>query len=172
MAAIVTIRVVEPEDTLAVANVVISMLSDSPLAFGESLLDAQNRSQHEWQALVDHLVASGVRTAFLAFDEQGACGFICADSSFPEAPPETVVISRLWVSPRQRGSGLGRRLMEAATSWARDKRAAMVALGVTEMNTQAIQFYEHLGYSDLGMRVPWPQDPHKKIIILGRKLEA
>ncbi len=172
MAAIVNIRVVEPEDTVVVANVILSMLSDSPLAFGENLLDAQKRSQHEWQALVDHLVASGIRTAFLAFDDRGACGFICADSSFPEAPPETVVISRLWVAPRQRGSGLGRRLMEAVTSWAQAKRASMLALGVTEMNAQAMQFYEHLGYSDLGMRVPWPQHPGKKIIILGRKLEA
>jgi ribosomal protein S18 acetylase RimI-like enzyme len=166
------IRVVEPGDASVVRNVIIAMLSDSPQAFGESLVEARNRTEQAWQTLVDHLIAPGLRAAFLAFDDQGACGFVCTDSSFPEAPPETVVISRLWVAPRQRGSGLGRRLMEAATTWAQEKRASLIALGVTEMNAQAIEFYEHLGYSDLGMRVPWPPDPSKNIIVLGRSLRT
>ncbi len=166
------IRPVEPEDAPVVGKVIIEMPSDSPLAFGESVAEARIRKAQDWQTLVEHLTAPGVRTAFLAQDELGACGFICVDSSFPEAPPETAVISRLWVAPRQRGFGLGRRLMDAATQWAREKRARFVALGVTEMNTRAMEFYAHLGYSDIGMRVAWPPDPSKQIIVLGRELKA
>ncbi len=54
----------------------------------------------------------------------------------------------------------------------RSKHAALVALGVTEMNTSAMQFYKHLGYRDIGLRVPWPPDPSKQIIILGKELKG
>lgn len=166
-----SIRVVEPEDASVVGNVIIAMLADSPFAFGESLEEAQNRTDREWQTLVANLITPGLRTAFLASDRIGACGLVCADSSFPEAPLDTVVISRLWVAPRQRGTGLGKRLMAAATEWAQQKHAGLVALGVTEMNTQAIGFYKHLGYSDSGVRVPWPPDGSKQIVVLGHELE-
>ena len=148
------------------------MLTDSPLAFGENLAEAQARTPEEWRDLVEYLIAAPMRTAFLAADESGACGFVCADSSFPEAPADTVLISRLWVAPRQRGTGLGRKLMQAATQWARKRHAGLVALGVTEMNTTAMEFYMHLGYKDVGIRTPWPPDPSKQIIILGKELNG
>ncbi len=166
------IRAVTSADASVVSQMVLAMLSDSPLAFGENVAKAQKRTPAQWQELTASLIAAPARAAFLAYDEQGACGFVCADSSFPEAPLETVVISRLWVAPRQRGSGLGRRLMEAATEWAQEQHAGLVALGVTEMNTSAMAFYKHLGYSDIGIRVPWPPDPGKKIIVLGKELKG
>ncbi len=172
MAGAASIRVVLPQDAHLVGKIIVAMLADSPLAFGENSAEAQKRTDPEWQELVNYLVAPGLRTAFLASDDLGSCGFVCADSSFPEAALDTVVISRLWVAPRQRGSGLGRRLMETATDWARSKHAALVALGVTEMNTSAIQFYKHLGYRDIGLRVPWPPDPSKQIIVLGKDLKG
>ena len=106
------IQAVRSGDAPVVSQVIIEMLRDSPLAFGESLAEAQSRTEQDWQDLVEHLIApAAVRAAFLASDEEGACGFVCADMTFTEAPPNTVVVSRLWVAPRQRGSGLGRRLM-------------------------------------------------------------
>jgi GNAT superfamily N-acetyltransferase len=164
------IRVVQPEDAGTVGKVIIEMLADAPLAFGESLAEARARTPAEWKEIVEYMVRPGSATALLAFDESGPCGFVCADSGYPEAPPETVVISRVWVAPRQRGSGLGRRLMEAASDWAAGQHAKLLALGVTEINVTAMQFYEHLGYREVGMRIPWPPDPTKQIIILGREL--
>jgi GNAT superfamily N-acetyltransferase len=159
-------------DTPTVRAVIFEMLSESPLAFGESLADAQARSEDDWSALVQNLITPGIRIAFLAYDEDGACGFVCADSDLPQAGADTVVISRLWVAPRQRGSGLGKRLMDVVTEWAHEKNAVLLGLGVTEMNTNAMRFYEHLGYKDTGMRFPWPPDPTKQIIVLGRALRA
>ena len=171
LAGTASIRVVTVDDTELVAWLVLAMLTDSPLAFGENLVEAQKRTQLQWQQLVEQLISPPVRTAYIAYDEEGACGFVCADSSFPEAPIDTVVISRLWVAPRQRGAGLGRRLMDTATQWAREKHAGLIALGVTEMNTSALEFYQHLGYADSGIRMPWPPDPSKQIIVLGRELK-
>ena len=166
------IRAVQRRDASVVGRVIVEMLEDSPLAFGESLAEAQARSEPEWSKIVEHMIRPGVATAFLATDALGPCGFLCADAEYPEAPPNTVVISRVWVATRQRGSGLGRRLMEAAQTWAEGRHATLLALGVTEMNTQAMQFYEHLGYREIGMRIPWPPDPTKQIIILGREMKT
>ena len=165
-----TIRTVELQDAPFVSRVILEMLADSPLAFGETLVEAQSRTDQDWLEFVQHLITPPVRTAFLAHDEKGVCGFVCVDSALAEAPPNTAVVSRLWVAPRQRGSGLGRRLMEIVTEWAREKRAGLLALGVTEMNIQAMDFYEHLGYTDTGMRFPWPPDPRKQIIVLGHQV--
>lgn len=166
------IRAVKAEDTEVVAGIIIEMLEDSPTAFGESMTEAQARTGPEWLALVEQMIKPGVATAFLAHDERGPCGFLSADSAFPEAPPNTVLISRVWVAPRQRGTGLGRKLMEAGTQWAERLRAVTVALGVTEMNVRALEFYRHLGYRDIGIRIPWPPDPTRQVIILGRTLET
>ena len=167
----VQIRTVSLEDEEAVRAVILRMLEDAPMAFGETLAEARGRSQQEWRAIVEHMIRPGA-TALLASDELGACGFLYADSANPEAPPETVVISRVWVAERQRGSGLGRRLMETAAEWSAQQHVSMLALGVTEMNVDALQFYEHLGYRQLGMRMPWPPDPTKQIILMGRELGA
>jgi GNAT superfamily N-acetyltransferase len=60
--------------------------------------------------------------------------------------------------------------MEAITKWALEQGANQIGLGVTEMNIEGLHFYEHLGYTDLGFRAPWPPDPTKQILILGRRI--
>ena len=168
--AVAHIRVVEVRDATIVSRLIVEMLADSPLAFGETLLEAQSRTDQDWHEFVQHLIEPPLRTALLAYDTEGACGFICVNSAIREALPNTAIVSRLWVAPRQRGSGLGRRLMDVVTGWAQEKHAGLVGLGVTEMNIHAMQFYQHLGYTDTGMRFPWPPDPDKQIIVLGRQL--
>lgn len=164
------IRPVTEQDAAEVAQMITEMLTGAPLAFGERAQAARARTPAQWQELVRRLVTPGVRAAFLAEDELGPCGFVAADAEFPETPRGTVVISRLWVAPRQRRRGLAHALMEAATHWALDRHASHISLGVTEMNVSAREFYRRLGYRETGMQAPWPQDPAKRIIILSRKL--
>ncbi|PHR12448.1 MAG: GNAT family acetyltransferase [Sphingopyxis sp.] len=52
----------------------------------------------------------------------------------------------LGVAPDQRGSGLGRILMDAAEAWLRDRDAPKIQLMVREDNEAAIGFYTALGY--------------------------
>ena len=42
----------------------------------------------------------------------------------------------------------------------------MVTPGMTELNTQAMKYYEHPGQPAIGMRGPRPPDPTKQITIL------
>jgi GNAT superfamily N-acetyltransferase len=165
------IRLVQPKDWPVVRDVMVQMLTDAPLAFGETLAEVQARSDAAWQQLAASLAGTATACAFLAEDALGVCGFVGGDAAFAEAPPGTVVAGRLWVAPRQRGKGLGRALMDAVTKWAEARGADQLALGVTEMNTDVLKFYAHLGYADTGLRFPWPVDATKRVIVLARRLK-
>lgn len=165
-----TIRQVKVQDVFLVKEVIVQMLTDSPDAFGETLSEAQARTNADWQQYVENTIVAPHHSAFIAVDKQSACGFVAGDAANPQAPPNTLVVGRLWVAPRQRGSGLGRKLMDVITKWASEQGTQFIALGVTEMNINAMDFYEHLGYMDTGMRVPLPWNAAKQIIMLGRRL--
>jgi len=51
------------------------------------------------------------------------------------------------VAAGHRGTGLGRRLIEAAEAWARGKGAVRLALLADETNAAALDFYDRLGFS-------------------------
>lgn len=50
------------------------------------------------------------------------------------------------VSPALRGSGLGRRMVEAAEAWLRERGVWKAQLMVRETNRGVVSFYERLGY--------------------------
>jgi ribosomal protein S18 acetylase RimI-like enzyme len=166
----VLIRPIQTADWPIVRAMTIQMLTDAPHAFGETLPEAQARTSEEWTQWAGHFADMTQARAFVAEDEVGACGFVCVDAADPRPPQGTALVSRLWVAQHQRGTGLGKALMEAATQWAVAHGADQIALGVTEVNQEVLKFYQHLGYSDTGLRAPWPADPSKNIIILGRQL--
>jgi len=51
------------------------------------------------------------------------------------------------VAAGHRGTGLGRRLIEAAEAWARAKGAVRLALLADETNAAALDFYDRLGFA-------------------------
>jgi GNAT superfamily N-acetyltransferase len=164
----VTIRPITLADMDLVRDVLRQMLTDSPHAFGETLAELNARSPEEWQAWVAHFSNPTQAQAFVAEDALGSCGFLCADANDPRPPKGAVLVSRVWAAPRQRGTGLGKALMEAATHWATAQSAEQIMLGVLETNVSVLKFYEHLGYSDTGIRAP--VDDTTQVIVLGRRL--
>jgi GNAT superfamily N-acetyltransferase len=147
------------------------MLADAPQAFGEPLATAQARTEAEWKQLAEELADTARACAFIAEDESGQCGYVHGDSTEPQLPPGSVLAGQLWVAPRQRGTGLGRRLMEAVTDWAVAFGAEQIVLGVLKTNLEVLKYYERLDYKDLGMRIPLPHDPTNFILVMGRKLK-
>lgn len=165
-----TIRAVQAGDWAIVRDVCVEMLLDSPDAFGETLAEAQGRSSSEWSLFVERCARGTEMSAFLAEDNDGACGFVRGDTTDPRTPPGTVLVSQLWVAPRQRGAGLGRELMNAVTKWAEDRQAERISLGVAESNLGVQKFYERLGYADTGIRVPLPSNPTLRVVVLAKRL--
>ena len=62
----------------------------------------------------------------------------------------TLEIQRFYVDPVWHGRGAARQLMNACVSIARSLGADTVWLGVWEMNSRAIRFYEKCGFVDAG----------------------
>jgi len=164
-------HLVQPQDWPAVRKVTLQMLADAPHAFGEPLAEAQARTTQEWQQWAKQLADPMQGCAYLAEDSQGACGFVRVDTIVPQFPPGAALAAQLWVAPRQRGTGLGRKLMDAVTHWAAERGARQMFLGVLETNPSVVKFYEHLGYRDTGLREQTSGDAPRQIIIMARRLK-
>ena len=59
----------------------------------------------------------------------------------------------LAVASAERGSGLGRALMQAAEAWLVERGVVKVQLMVRETNASVTGFYDRLGYTDADVRV-------------------
>lgn len=71
-------------------------------------------------------------------------------------------VTYLWVAEAARGAGHGRRLMEAAESYARSRGA--VGVTVETYSFQARPFYERLGYEVFGT-LEWYPPGHAKFFL-------
>jgi ribosomal protein S18 acetylase RimI-like enzyme len=93
---------------------------------------------------------SETRELIVAEREGAVVGFVLVEMLEPSKQSRNVRnrrghIDALIVAPSARRSGCGRRLMEAACSWARSRRAEELLLTVWAGNQVAERFYEELG---------------------------
>jgi ribosomal protein S18 acetylase RimI-like enzyme len=75
------------------------------------------------------------------------------DLPLPDIDPRDREIRRVYVLHRFQGTGLGRRLMDAAREHAAAQGAPRLLLGVYSRNRAAIAFYGRLGYVTVGHRI-------------------
>jgi ribosomal protein S18 acetylase RimI-like enzyme len=64
-------------------------------------------------------------------------------------PHKYAYLQSIMVNESYRNSGIGRKLIEVAQRWAREKGAAEMRLDVWEFNQGTIQFYEKMGFHTL-----------------------
>ncbi len=164
------IRPITRHDAKLIRELYLTMFADSPNAFGETLGAIQGRTAEDWLAFVARHAAGTNSAAFLAEDLMGACGFVRVEVDDPRTPAGTALVSELWVSPRNRSNGLGRQLMTEAERWAKARGAGKISLGVADRNSEAQGFYQKLGYSDTGIRVPLPANDAREAVVMMRKL--
>ncbi len=68
----------------------------------------------------------------------------------------------LGVEPRRQGTGLGRKLMDAAEDFFRNANCVAVDLRIVSAREPLLRFYRHLGYAETG-RAPLPPDAPVKV---------
>jgi len=93
----------------------------------------------------------------LAEDSSGLAGCV-----FVELRGDRGYLGLLGVEPRRQGTGLGRKLMNAAEDFFRDARCVAVDLRIVSARAPLPVFYRHLGYTETGM-APLPQDAPVKV---------
>jgi ribosomal protein S18 acetylase RimI-like enzyme len=76
----------------------------------------------------------------------------------------------MWVDPRARRSGVGRRLLDDVIAWTRSVGAKEIELGVTATNRGALTFYECMGFVDTKERRPLREGAFLEVIVMRRSL--
>jgi GNAT superfamily N-acetyltransferase len=93
----------------------------------------------------------------IAEDSAGLVGCVYA-----ELRSDRGYLGLLGVEPRRQGTGLGRRLMDAAEEFFRDAHCVAVDLRIVSARTPLPGFYRHLGYVETGT-APLPPDAPVKV---------
>ena len=79
---------------------------------------------------------------------------VCCEPDLPIDPlPHDYELRRIYLLHRFQGLGIGRALMDAAVSYARELGRTRLLLGVYGENLDAIRFYERAGFTQVGERL-------------------
>jgi len=111
----------------------------------------------------DRINPGGVR----AYMEKGK--FLIAEDSaglggcvYAQLRGDRGYLGLLGVEPRRQGTGLGRRLMDAAEEFFREAHCVAIDLQIVSARTPLPGFYRHLGYVETGT-APLPPDAPVKV---------
>jgi len=95
-------------------------------------------------------IATEQATVFVVERAGQVIGFVTVglqqDNHLLLQPTRYARIGSISVAPDCQGQGLGRRLMQAAEAWARQRGAPDIRLNVWAFNQRALALYEELGY--------------------------
>lgn len=140
-----TIRRLEPStDAGLFREVRLEGLRTSPESFGSDFA-TENTHGLEWFA--ERLTTS---EAFGAFREGALLGVAALGLQAGAKRSHKAVLWGMYVSPSARGSGVGRALVDAVVTRARE-RAELIQLGVTRTNQAARRLYTAAGFKEYGL---------------------
>jgi GNAT superfamily N-acetyltransferase len=130
-----TIRTARVSDAQPIADLTAQLGYDVPAA--------------DVAARLARILARGDHQVFVAELEGRPIGWLHALIAEYLESGACVVIGGLVVDRGHRKRGIGRRLMERAEAWARERGCAVVRLWSTTARTAAHRFYEGLGYANV-----------------------
>ena len=146
----------------------IEALADAPYAFTEPLARAQSKTEADWRAWWSDDVNCGPRLIGLL---DGAPAGMCA-ICFPEGFDRRPLLISMWTSPKARGRGLGRALLNACVKYCEQAGHPRLLLGVVEDNLPALRLYESHGFVETGDSEPLDDDPSKRVLWMAKQIVA
>lgn len=155
-------------------------LRDAPHAFASSVEDELARAGSVWDSLArrsergeadDARGAEGAIGASVVWVAVVGGEWIAMAGSFWfDRAAGIAQLWGMWVDPPARGRGLGRRLVEEVASWATDRGAARLRLGVVDRAPEAVAFYERLGFTHTGETRALPPDGSRTAFFFAKEL--
>ena len=145
----VAVRAARPEDWLAVQSL-LRELDELHAELVPAYFQPATRTELEWGTLLDDPTA----LALVAVEEvEGGTPIGLLSMHLYDTPADPTMVPRrrghtetLIVNARQRRRGIGRRLLAAASDWARARGATEMVLTTWVGNSEADAFYQRLGY--------------------------
>ena len=129
----VALRQMRPEDTAAVAMLTTQL---GYPATEDEIRRRYDLIKDRWDARLFVAHQSGNRIV----------GWIHVQATYLLECDAHAEIWGLVVADTARGTGIGRRLVEAAEEWAQMRGLGEMAVRSNHLRTEALGFYEHLGY--------------------------
>ncbi|HEY4225306.1 MAG TPA: GNAT family N-acetyltransferase [Pseudolysinimonas sp.] len=156
LAADVTVRRVRADDWQRIRALRLQALHDpmAPVAFLESIEQAQARPDEEWQARASTMAEGTGGAQFLAESGHeliGSLAVIVRPAGVPdyfERVPDVDLptVVGVYVAPSGRGAGVIDALLATAAGWARSRGDRELTLDVHETNLPAIGSYRRAGF--------------------------
>ncbi|TGE27668.1 GNAT family N-acetyltransferase [Hymenobacter metallicola] len=92
-------------------------------------------------------------------------------------PAATMYLGMLSVDATRQNAGIGRQLLAAADSYAREQSCSRMKITVISVRAELLAWYERLGYQRTGATVPFPDNPRfgiprqpLELLVLEKKL--
>jgi GNAT superfamily N-acetyltransferase len=148
------------EDWPILKRLILDSLADSPDAFSDTLNGALSYPDAEWRGLPRKYSCTQGEVAYGLIDNQEPCGILIGG---------VANLGHMWVSPRVRRNGNGKKLLDTFLTWARKRHSSVVHLYVTEQ-TSAVNFYESMGFKSTGDRMKLRTGSEKMMIEMELKL--
>ena len=164
-------RVVE-DDWPLLRDVRLEMLRDSPLAYLETLADAEPRTEAEWRFRSNRGSTGPTELALAADDPERRDRWVGYLACFVDSPGQGHVVS-VYVAPGQRGTGLAGRMLDGVVDWARGEAGLdRLHLYVHEHNPRARAFYRRYGFTETGGTMPYDLAPGQVEIEMAMLLDG
>ena len=167
----VTVRRVVAADWSELRRLRLAALADTPIAYLETLAEAELLPDSAWQVRVARGAEGGDSLQVLALDGDRAVGTSVSFTSDGRA-----WLAAVYLDPAWRGRGLLGRLLQPCAAWAWAHGFDQLALEVHEDNPRAQAAYARLGFGVTGVRRPYPLDPTREeremVLVLPSTLPA
>lgn len=139
------------DDWVALREVRLVALAESPHAFASTLNRERGYDEDAWRSLLR------AGAWFVARESERIVGVVAI---LPEhdRPEERHLVS-MWVAPQSRDRGIATALLGQALAVAAEDGAEAVNLWVADGNPRARRFYERAGFGPTGERQPLPSAP-------------
>jgi RimJ/RimL family protein N-acetyltransferase len=156
-----TVRRVTEDDWALLRRVRLEMLADTPLAYLETVADAEARTEGEWRFRAQRGATGPTDLALAVEDPALPDRWVGYLACFIDAPGQGHVVS-VYLAATHRGTGLAERMLDAVVAWARaEARLTRLHLYVHEDNHRAAAFYRRYGFTPTGGSFPYDLDPTK-----------
>jgi predicted GNAT family acetyltransferase len=133
----------------------LQMIADTPIAYIESLADAEAHPDEYWVSRAQQRSAGCERSSFVV--EAGG-EWIATAGGFAAEDGSTFVVG-VFIAPPHRGTGVLELLVDAVAAWSLECGRERLCLEVARENPRAIAAYTRLGFTLTGEEQPHPLYP-------------
>jgi len=158
------IRRLEPQEITLHRDVRLRALRDAPESFGEAAAEVEARPSSYWEEFTRSVTEPGRHVMFLACEGDAICGSTYGLRDLER--PASGRVGGTWVAPSNRRQGIGKELLAAVISWAREQRFERLRLWAPAASTAALALYRQAGFSDTGQRRALPTNIALEIVEL------